>query len=102
GNSTSGGTAYSGTLAAVPSATGTNAFNSVGLAGSGSGSVNSTDGNTSGGSLGVYYAFIQFAGFTMGKAVSQFDAPWQNYPGNNFDGLVGGGGTVTGVAQFTY
>jgi len=50
----------------------------------------------------VYYAFIQFAGFTMGKAVSQFDAPWTNYPGNNFDGLVGGSGTVTGVNQFTY
>ena len=50
----------------------------------------------------MYYAFIQFAGFTMGKAVSQFDAPWTNYPGNNFDGLVGGGGTVTGINQFTY
>ena len=49
-----------------------------------------------------YYAFIQFAGFTMGKAVSQFSAPWTNYPGNNFDGLVGGGGAVTGVNQFTY
>ena len=38
----------------------------------------------------------------MGKTISQFDAPWVNYPGNNFDGLVGGGGTVTGVNQFTY
>ncbi|MBR0962340.1 porin, partial [Bradyrhizobium japonicum] len=28
--------------------------------------INPTDGGTSGGSLGVYYAFIQFAGFTMG------------------------------------
>ncbi len=56
----------------------------------GSGSVNGTDGNTSAGSLGVYYAFIQFAGFTMGKAVSQFDAPWTNYPGNITDNLVGG------------
>ncbi len=64
--------------------------------------ANGTDGNTSAGSLGVYYAFIQFAGFTMGKAVSQFDAPWTNYPGNNFDGLVGGSGTVTGMTQFTY
>src|SRR5579871_3120781 len=106
-NSTSGATAYSGTLAAVPSPTGavttgnTIPFNNITLAGSG-GSVNGTDGNTSAGSLGVYYAYIQFAGFTMGKAVSQFDTPWQNYPGNNFDGLVGGGGTVTGVAQFTY
>src|SRR6476620_6594344 len=33
---------------------------------------------------------------------SQFDAPWTNYPGNNFDSLVGGSGTVTGVNQFTY
>ena len=38
----------------------------------------------------------------MGKTVSAFDAPWPNYPGNNFDGLVGGGGTVTAVNQLTY
>jgi hypothetical protein len=38
----------------------------------------------------------------MGKSVSQFDAPWTNYPGNNFDQLVGGSGSVNGVAQFTY
>ncbi|MBR0694312.1 porin [Bradyrhizobium lablabi] len=63
---------------------------------------NPSDGGIAGGSVGVYYAFIQFAGFTMGKAVSQFDTPWTNYPANNFDGLVGGGGTVTGVNQFTY
>ncbi|WP_407118021.1 porin [Bradyrhizobium sp. LMG 9283] len=96
---------YSGT----GSATGTTAYSSAlalntsganpALVGS---SINPTDGGTSGGALGVYYAFIQFAGFTMGKAVSQFDAPWTNFPGNNFDGLVGGSGTVTGVNQFTY
>jgi hypothetical protein len=63
---------------------------------------NATSGGVAGGTLGMYYAFIQFAGFTMGKAVSPFSAPWQNYPGNNFDGLVGGGGTVTGVNQFVY
>src|SRR3954447_5295062 len=63
---------------------------------------NATSGGVAGGTLGVYYAFIQFAGFTMGKAISQFSMPWTNYPGNNFDGLVGGGGTVTGVNQFTY
>jgi hypothetical protein len=74
---------------------GTTAYDSAPAGTSGSGSV-------AGGALGVYYAFIQFAGFTMGKAVSQFSAPWTNYPGNNFDGLVGGGGTVTGVNQFTY
>ncbi|HEX9210190.1 MAG TPA: porin [Bradyrhizobium sp.] len=89
----SGGTAYTGTLAL------NNAGATPALVGS---SINGTDGNTSAGSLGVYYAFIQFAGFTMGKAVSQFDAPWTNYPGNNFDGLVGGSGTVTGILQFTY
>jgi hypothetical protein len=88
-----GGTAYTGTLAL------NNAGAAPALVGS---SINPTDGGTSGGSLGVYYAFIQFAGFTMGKAVSQFDAPWTNYPGNNFDGLVGGSGTVTGVNQFSY
>jgi hypothetical protein len=54
------------------------------------------------GTLGVYYAFIQFAGFTMGKSVSQFDAPWTNYPANNFDGLVGGSGDVNGVNQISY
>src|SRR6202158_2536302 len=51
---------------------------------------------------GIYYAFIQFAGFTMGKAISQFSTPWTNYPANAFDGLVGGGGDVTGVNQFSY
>ncbi|MCP3409060.1 porin [Bradyrhizobium sp. CCGB01] len=88
-----GGTAYTSTLALNTSGA------TPALVGS---TINPTDGGTSGGSLGVYYAFIQFAGFTMGKAVSQFDAPWTNYPGNNFDGLVGGSGTVTGVNQFTY
>ena len=47
-------------------------------------------------------AFIQFAGFTIGKAISDFSMPWTNYPGNIFDGLVGGGGAVTTVNQFTY
>ncbi|WP_431015415.1 porin [Bradyrhizobium pachyrhizi] len=67
-----------------------------------SGPYNANGGNVAYGTLGVYHAFIQFAGFTMGKAVSQFSAPWTNFPGNNFDGLVGGGGGVTGVNQFSY
>src|SRR3954466_9242328 len=91
--SATGTTAYSSTLALNTSGA------APALVGS---SINGNDGGTSGGSLGVYYAFIQFAGFTMGKAVSQFDAPWTNYPGNNFDSLVGGSGTVTGVNQFSY
>ncbi|MBC9882528.1 porin, partial [Bradyrhizobium sp. INPA01-394B] len=91
--SATGATAYSGNLALNTSGA------TPALVGS---SINGTDGNTSAGALGVYYAFIQFAGFTMGKAVSQFDAPWTNYPGNSVDNLVGGSGTVTGVTQFTY
>ncbi|MGY4426272.1 hypothetical protein ACVWY2_008721 [Bradyrhizobium sp. JR6.1] len=55
------------------------------------------------GTLSIWYAFIQLAGFTMGKAVSQFSAPWTNYPANNFfDGLPGGGGDASGVNQFSY
>jgi hypothetical protein len=70
--------------------------------GSAVGSAYSGSGIATGDSVGVYYAFIQFAGFTMGKSISQFSAPWTNYPANNFDGLVGGGGDVTGVNQFSY
>lgn len=63
---------------------------------------NANAGAGSAGTLGVYAAFLQFAGFTIGRSISAFSAPWTNYPGNNFDGLVGGGGSVTGVNQFTY
>ena len=63
---------------------------------------NPYDGGIAGGSLAVNHAFIQFAGFTMGRTISAFDAPWVNYPGNNFDGLVGGSGINNGVNQFTY
>jgi hypothetical protein len=64
---------------------------------------NANAGGVAAGTLGVYYAFVQFAGFTFGKAISQFSTSWSAYPGNTmFDGLVGGGGTVTGVNQLTY
>jgi hypothetical protein len=83
-----------------PGATpGTTVYSPIGTV---AGPANASQGNTSYGTLGVYYAFIQFAGFTIGKAVSAFDAPWTAYPGNIYDGLVGGSGTVTGVNQFTY
>ncbi|WP_316194874.1 porin [Bradyrhizobium sp. SZCCHNRI3052] len=85
-----------GSYAGTGSATGATAYSTAGAPGA------QADGNIAQGGIGVFYAFIQFAGFTMGKAVSQFDAPWANYPGNNFDGLTGGGGTITGVNQFTY
>ena len=64
--------------------------------------ANPSDGGIAGGAVGINYAFIQFAGFTMGRSVSAFDAPWVNYPANNFDGLVGGSGSTNGVNQFTY
>jgi Porin subfamily len=69
---------------------------------SGGAPYNASSGASTFGAVGVYNAFMQFAGFTIGKAISQFSAPWTNYPGNNFDGLVGGGGTVVGVNQFSY
>jgi hypothetical protein len=80
---------------------GTTVYSQVGATGAGQAN-NGTSGAVAAGTVGVYYAFIQFAGFTMGKAVSAFSAPWANYPGNNYDGLVGGGGTITGVNQFIY
>jgi len=79
--------------------TGSTVYSSIGGVGAPN---NANAGAVAAGTVGVYYAFIQFAGFTMGKAISPFSAPWTAYPGNNFDGLVGGGGTVTGVNQFTY
>ena len=76
-------------------------YSQIGTSGFGQGG-NGTSGGVATGALGVYYAFIQFAGFTIGKAISPFSAPWTAYPGNNYDALVGGGGTVTGVNQFVY
>ncbi|WP_213290729.1 porin [Bradyrhizobium sp. sGM-13] len=76
-------------------------WTSGGYSGTGAGGTAYAGDFIAGGSLGVYNAFIQFAGFTLGKATSQFSSPWQNYPGNNFDGLPGGGGWDP-VNQFTY
>jgi hypothetical protein len=58
--------------------------------------------NRAGGSFGLYFAFIQFAGFTMGKAVSQFSTPWNGTPGNNTSYLLGGEDNATGINQFAY
>jgi hypothetical protein len=62
----------------------------------------STTGTIGGGTLGVYHAFIQFAGFTFGRTVSIFDAPWQSYPAGGPDTLPGGSNHVTGVNQVAY
>ena len=55
-----------------------------------------------GGALGVYHAFIQFAGFTLGKTISQFTSPWGGGPGDNTSYLIGGDDTATGVPQIAY
>jgi hypothetical protein len=82
--------------------TGATVYGPVGPTPFGSAPGNASTGNISFGQVNANYAFMQFGGFTIGKAISEFSAPWTNYPGNNFDGLVGGGGAVTGVNQFTY
>jgi hypothetical protein len=55
-----------------------------------------------GSDVGVYYAFVQFAGFTIGKAISQFDTPWTGYPGNQSSFLIGTADDVTGINQIAY
>ncbi|TYL70686.1 porin [Bradyrhizobium cytisi] len=61
-----------------------------------------TNATVGGGQLGIYHAFIQFAGFTFGRTVSIFDAPWQSYPAGGPDTLPGGSNHVTGVNQVAY
>ena len=51
---------------------------------------------------GIYQAFIQFAGFTIGRQYSIFDAPWQSYPAGGPDTLAGASNHVTGVDALTY
>ncbi|UYO38429.1 porin [Rhodopseudomonas palustris] len=51
---------------------------------------------------GVYFAFVQFAGFTFGKAVSAFSTPWHGGPGNITSNLLGGDDTSTGINQVSY
>ncbi|MFK4529311.1 hypothetical protein ABIF90_007292 [Bradyrhizobium japonicum] len=77
-------------------------YSGVGTAATNGGTAysTSTSAQIAGGSLGVYDAFIQFAGFTFGKAQSQFAAPWAEYPGN-FHELAGSGGWDR-VNQLTY
>jgi hypothetical protein len=58
--------------------------------------------STGSASLGLYHAFIQFAGFTFGRTVSIFDAPWQSYPAGGPDTLPGGSNHVTGINQVAY
>ncbi len=59
--------------------------------------------NISGGFTEVDYAFVQFAGFTAGKAVSQFDPQWAlNKPLVSTTGFLSGSYNATGIAQLAY
>ncbi|PJG50597.1 porin [Bradyrhizobium forestalis] len=62
--------------------------------------TSSAGSQVAGGALGIDYAFIQFAGFTFGRAESQFRTPWAQYPANNME-LPGSGGWDP-VNQVTY
>src|SRR6202048_401372 len=74
---------------------GATAYDSVNPGGSASGGIG-------GANFGLYHAFIQFAGFTFGRTVSIFDAPWQSYPAGGPDTLPGGSNHVTGINQVAY
>lgn len=57
----------------------------------------------SSGVLTTDFVFIQFAGFTLGKAVSAFQTPWGGNPvGLNSSYLIGGYDNATGITQAAY
>jgi hypothetical protein len=63
----------------------------------------STGFGPSSGNLTLDYAFVQFAGFTLGKAVSTFQTPWGAYGANNNTSfLLGGYDNATGITQIAY
>ncbi len=55
-----------------------------------------------GGFVEVDYAFIQFAGFTFGKAVSQFDPQWALAKPWISSGFMAGSNDTTGIPQIAY
>lgn len=62
------------------------------------GGATTTSGGTA--TLNLTYAFIQFAGFTFGKAASQFSTPWAEYPGNYVE--LPGSSAWDSVNQISY
>jgi len=55
------------------------------------------------GNLTVDLGFIQFAGFTFGKAISNFITPWSAYTANvNTSAYIGGADNATGITQIAY
>ncbi len=63
----------------------------------------STGDGPSSGVLTMDFGFIQFAGFTLGKAISAFQTPWGGSPvGINSSYLIGGYDNATGINQIAY
>ncbi len=58
--------------------------------------------NIAGGFVEVDFAFIQFAGFTFGKAVSQFDPQWALSKPTITSGFLTGSNNATGINQIAY
>ncbi len=55
------------------------------------------------GVLTLDYGFVQFAGFTFGKAVSVFQTPWGATGANSMTSyLIGGYDNVNGITQIAY
>ncbi|WP_424631045.1 porin [Bradyrhizobium sp. SYSU BS000235] len=64
---------------------------------------NSTGSTPSSGNITLDFAFVQFAGFTFGKAISGFQTPWGAYGGNqNTSYTIGGYDNATGITQAAY
>ncbi len=63
----------------------------------------STGFGPSSGNLTMDYGFIQFAGFTFGKAASTFQTPWASVGANNNTSfLLGGSDNLTGITKAAY
>ncbi|MFZ5679385.1 MAG: porin [Pseudomonadota bacterium] len=63
----------------------------------------STGFGPSSGNLTMDYGFVQFAGFTFGKAASTFQTPWASVGANNNTSfLLGGSDNLTGITKAAY
>jgi len=64
--------------------------------------IGGSSGIAGGGPVEVDYAFIQFAGFTMGKSVSMFDTQWVLAKPTISSGFFSGSNNATGIVQLAY
>ena len=63
---------------------------------------NGNSGIAGGAPVEVDYAFIQFAGFTLGKSVSMFDTQWVLSKPTISSGFFSGSNDATGISQLAY